>query len=487
MSVGRAAVFDVAVIGSGYAGSLAAMIARRSGRSVVMIERGRHPRVVIGESSTPLSNLLLETLADRYDLPGVRPLAKWGTWQAAYPQVGCGLKRGFTFLHAGGGRMLVEASPRDAIADTHWFRADTDMLLVSEAKALGVSYIDGCALERPVRDGDGWLLRGPGFSANAGLILDASGARGFLHHAFGLGKADLPGYPATSAVWSHFSGVKEVGRLEETDPFPPDAAAVHHVFDGGWAWVLRFNNGWVSTGCAARAEVAERFGFDEGEEGWRRVCAAVPALGAQFANARALRPFTYAPWVAFRSAQVMGPGWALLPGAAGFVDPLFSTGFPLSLLGLERLGAVLSGCSNWEAYAHNTEEDLLAAARLIAALYAHMGDFEAFRTLSLVYFAAASWAETLRRLGRPAPGFLLWGDPVFGPESRAILEEAAAGRVDCARVYRLVARFDVAGLSKRPADSCYPVRAEDLYAGAGLLGATQEEIAAMLTRAGFSG
>ncbi len=472
------------MVGSGYAGSLAAMIARRLGRSVVMVERGRHPRVVIGESSTPLSNLLLETLADRYDLPGVRPLAKWGTWQAAYPGVGCGLKRGFTFLHSDGGRMLVEASPRDAIADTHWFRADTDALLVEQARALGVEYVDGCALEPPVRDGSGWLLRGPGFESRAGLIVDASGARGYLHWAFGLGEAGLPGYPATSALWSHFS---EVGELGGDGPFPPDTAAVHHIFDGGWVWVLRFNNGWVSAGCAARASVAGSFGFGEGASGWARVCAANPLLQAQFAGAQALREFTCAPQPAFRSAQITGRGWALLPGAAGFVDPLFSTGFPLSLLGLERLGAALTGASPWDEYAHGAEQDLLAAGRLIAALYAHMGDFEAFRTLSLIYFAAASWAETLRRLGKPASGFLLWGDPVFGPESRAILVEAAAGRFDCERVYRLVARFDVAGLGKKPEDGCYPVRAEDLYAGAGLLGATREEIAAMLRQAGFTG
>jgi FADH2 O2-dependent halogenase len=55
--------FDIAVAGSGFAGSLMAMIARQLGLSVILLERGRHPRVVIGESSTPLSNLLLEELA----------------------------------------------------------------------------------------------------------------------------------------------------------------------------------------------------------------------------------------------------------------------------------------------------------------------------------------------------------------------------------------------------------------------------------------
>jgi hypothetical protein len=60
-------VFDLAIVGSGFGGSLLAMIARRLGRSVVLLERGRHPRFAIGESSTPLANLLLEEMAIRYE------------------------------------------------------------------------------------------------------------------------------------------------------------------------------------------------------------------------------------------------------------------------------------------------------------------------------------------------------------------------------------------------------------------------------------
>ena len=61
-------MYDVAVVGSGFAGSLLAMIVSRQGRSVILLEKGRHPRFAIGESTTPLSNLLLEELASRYDL-----------------------------------------------------------------------------------------------------------------------------------------------------------------------------------------------------------------------------------------------------------------------------------------------------------------------------------------------------------------------------------------------------------------------------------
>src|ERR1051326_296374 len=110
-----------------------AMVARRLGLSTALIERGKHPRFVIGESTTPLTNLLLEELAAEYELPGVRPLCKWGTWQRHLPQLACGLKRGFTFYHhdldqpflpdrEGRSQLLVGASPRDEVADTHWYR-----------------------------------------------------------------------------------------------------------------------------------------------------------------------------------------------------------------------------------------------------------------------------------------------------------------------------------------------------------------------------
>ena len=81
---------DVAVVGSGFAGSLVALALRQRGRRVVLVERGRHPRFAIGESSTPLANLLLEEFADRYDLPRIRAFSKWGTWQRTHPTSGPG-------------------------------------------------------------------------------------------------------------------------------------------------------------------------------------------------------------------------------------------------------------------------------------------------------------------------------------------------------------------------------------------------------------
>ena len=53
---------DIAVLGSGFGGTLLAIIAHRLGFGTALLERGSHPRFAIGESSTPLANLLLEEL-----------------------------------------------------------------------------------------------------------------------------------------------------------------------------------------------------------------------------------------------------------------------------------------------------------------------------------------------------------------------------------------------------------------------------------------
>ena len=142
------------------------MIARRLGYRVMLLERGRHPRFAIGESASPLAGVLIEQLADRYDLPRLRPLSAFGTWQRAYPDVVCGLKRGFTyFKHETGSRyvaapdrsnqLLVAASPNDELSDTHWLRSDVDHFLVREATALGVDYLDEVTLDAVEWHADG--------------------------------------------------------------------------------------------------------------------------------------------------------------------------------------------------------------------------------------------------------------------------------------------------------------------------------------------
>ncbi len=91
-----------------------------------------------------------------------------------------------------------------------------------------------------------------------------------------------------------------------------------------------------------------------------------------------------------------------------------------------RASTLRSLRSDLEAYERKTTDELLATARLIAALYANMRNFALFKSLCLLYFAAASYSETARRLGKPhlASSFLLHDHPQFGPRSKELIERA---------------------------------------------------------------
>jgi FADH2 O2-dependent halogenase len=173
---------------------------------------------------------------------------------------------------------------------------------------------------------------------------------------------------------------------------------------------------------------------------------------------------------------------------------------PLTLLGIARLLDVLENTSDGpqreaglRAYAQATHDELDATERLVAALFANMADAPLFKRLALLYFAAASYAETAWRLGRRelAPGFLLHAHPRFGPELRECSEVACqpldgVARSELfARIDRSIEPFDVAGLLDRSRRDWYPVLAQDLMTNASKLDASLEEIERLLQRCGF--
>jgi len=508
--------YDLTIIGSGYGGSILAMVARRLGLSVLLLEKGKHPRFAIGESTSPLANLLLEQLAARYDLPRLLPLTAYGPWQRAYPHIGCGLKRGFSYFHQEQGRpyqaasdrgnqLMVAASPHDEAADTHWLRADVDEFLMREAVDAGAEYRDEVTLTAPVwhEGGTATIAGGRGgraFAARTRLVIDATGPRGFLSRALDLPEARFAEYPATQSLYAHFTGVKRCDAMPEyrsadVPPYPVDDAAVHHVFDGGWMWVLRFDTGVTSAGVAVTDALAQELRLAEGEPAWRRLLARFPTVCAQFAQVVPTHPFSYAPRISYRASAAVGPGWALLPSAASFVDPLFSTGIPLALLGIERLGRILEEAwgspeigARLEEYGAVTLQEADATADFIGACYAAMPRFPVFAALSQFYFAAASYSEMARRLDRPhlARRFLASGHAEFGPSLRcatARVRRGADGPEFSAQVAEEIACLNVAGLADPRKRNWYGVDLADVVRNAEKLGMTPDAMRAALRAA----
>jgi FADH2 O2-dependent halogenase len=116
-----------------------------------------------------------------------------------------------------------------------------------------------------------------------------------------------------------------------------------------------------------------------------------------------------------------------------------------------------------------------------------------FVALTLLYFAAASFSETARRLGKPhlAESFLLCDDSTFGPVCTRLIERSRRRLPKdesdelIADILVAIEPINVAGLGLRDRRNWYPVKGDDMVGAAGKLGANREDIVELLRRCGF--
>ena len=179
----------------------------------------------------------------------------------------------------------------------------------------------------------------------------------------------------------------------------------------------------------------------------------------------------------------------MLPSAAAFIDPLFSTGIPLTLLGIERLArafaeaGVKPGQDTLEGYGAATLADADCTADFVAGSYAGFQLFPRFTAYSMFYFAAASFSEMARRLDSPkTPRGFLCGDSDrftsamtrFSPAAPGVARDGYDREVAAA-----IAGWNVAGLCDADKQNWYGVEARDAIAAAGKLGARGEDVQAL--------
>jgi len=484
---------DLLIIGSGFGGSLTALVAKQIGLRPVVIDRGRHPRFAIGESTTPLANLVLEGLARRYGLPRLLPLTNYASFRATYPEVMRGLKRGFSYFaqqmdepfkprndHAN--ELLVAASHGEADADTHWLRADVDQFLAREAVNARVPLFEETHPESLRRDDIGWVVEamreGEPLRFRTKFLVDASGEGAWVARQLGLSDATATLHTHSRAVFAHFTGVMPWETIYRRDggnaadhPFPCDAAALHHVFDGGWMYVLPFDNGVTSAGFSLDPRQSpEPQGMSPDDE-WGALLRRFPSIAEQFAQAVPVSHgghLVRSRRLQRRFTPAAGSNWALLPHVAGFIDALHSTGIALTMFGIERLAAAWERHWNHPELATDMAEyDRLFQAELsfvdliVAGCYRGFRDFPRMVAMTMFYFATAIWSEHRRRNTTEAPrGFLCGDDPAL----RAALEWSYQALHDptvstddlTAFVTSAIAPVNIAGLCDAGKKNMYP-------------------------------
>jgi len=518
--------YEIAIVGSGFAGSLLARVLARLGYDVILLERGTHPRFAIGESTTPLANLSLERIGLRYGLEDCYALATHGRWLTKYPQLRRGLKRGFTFYRHHPGRafenrgldserLLVAASPEDSIADSHWFRADVDHHFVREAVAAGVEYRDNVELTTADFSANGAELtgsrRGRKFTVRASFVVDGSGPGGFLARQLAIPSGLDATHTRAGLVFSHFDGVRLMADIVPdlpAGPYPDDWAAMHHLIDEGWMYSLRFDNGITSAGFLLTPQGSASLGADSADATalWKRLLARYPTIGDVFAKARPTMPLTFRSRIQHRLTCSAGERWVLMPHAYAFVDALFSTGIAWALRAVERLALMFESVARngriplgpaLERYGTLLRREADQIDLVVAGAYKAMTSFDLFCAQAMLYFGAVSFAEASQRLLPDDEvawrGFLGVGDPVLEHLPRESLQrldralsvrdsvKSRSAHDDFSRWMRsAIQPRNVAGLADPRRHNLYPVDFEALVAAHDVLGMTRRQIIATL-------
>jgi flavin-dependent dehydrogenase len=311
---------QVAIIGAGPSGSVAAALLHQKGVDVVVLEKSLFPRFSIGESLLPAC---MEVIKKANMLSAVERANFQFKDGAAFRRKDKYTCFNFTdkFTEGAGTTFQVQ-------------RANFDKVLADEAVEQGVEIRYQHTLEQIDITGELPVLtvndeHGKGYELEANFVLDASGFGRVLPRLLALEEPSC--LPTRRAIFTHIVDNIETSLSENTDyDRNKILISVHPDNPDVWYWLIPFSNGTCSLGIVAEPAFFADYPQDN--------IMAIKQLASEEAGLRQLLAMAEYPnpsgEIGGYSANVKhlcSDNFALLGNAGEFLDPVFSSGVTIAM------------------------------------------------------------------------------------------------------------------------------------------------------------
>lgn len=346
----REARYDAVVIGGGPGGSAAGSYLAMAGKKVLIVEKEVFPRFHVGESLLPYNQVLLR------ELGVVETLEK----------LACPTKYGAQF-HLGNRSKSVKVLFRNGKFNREHRafqveRSVFDEVLLRNAAAKGASVVEGATVREVDNRPSGVALgvcdrEGRTTRCEADYVVDATGRDNLTGARDGL-RENHPDLRKV-AVFSHFSKV-------HLDPGPASGDTVIVRTSNGWFWLIPIGVDKISVGAVLDVQEYREMGLKP-EAALKTLFQNCPEMQARMADAQSLIPAQVTSDFSYQNRRLIGPRLLRVGDAAGFVDPIFSSGVHLAMSsGKSAAQAILNvldrGLSEGKAFAAYEKRFLRALA-----------------------------------------------------------------------------------------------------------------------------